>query len=558
MADTTNNNGLGNKILARILSVGGIALVSLWLGILITQNWDAWPAGVRLALGFGLAVGLGGLGEYLRGSRWGWLGTCFLVSGYAMGYFFSYAAHYVDLLQVLPNPVHSWLLMTGLAGLCTLHSRWNRTLAWFAAPGVLAMAGHVLYRGLLQPGNVDIGGWEFHLSTAASIGSVLWCTILTMFYKHQEKALGKPQGDEEEARWWLYRISHELYFVLAAASALAVPFFCDVLDQLPFCWALEGALLLALSWREGAVFKHLVVWAMFVGAGFLGYTQLSAGTATGLSCATLSAVALLCGITYRLRWQTSAMTKELSIAGYCILTYGGLLVGTVSAFWLLGWSALPWIVSMWCAIFLMGVGFRDVLMYRLFYPYSLMTLGFFFCSAGSWSAALVVVMALLLFGLSRVYERIFELNGWMQDENYLLAWPIQTYDAARGGWYWKYEVMAKEESHFMACIAGGLAHLTVFAGVIAVMPGSLMAIGWSIASVVLTAYGLLRGRIPHWVAALIPLGAAVVRLFMHDFSHLTQNDFNIGFAVTGICFLLVAAMHSAHAKLLSGKTSNNG
>lgn len=549
MPDNTKSNGFEKMILARILSVGGIAIVSLWIGILITQNWDAWSGPARISLGFGVAVALGALGEYLRGTRVSWLGTCFLVSGYAMAYFFSYAAHYVEPLQVFADPMTSWLLMTLVAVICTVHSMWNRTLAWFAAPGVLAMAGHVLYRGLTQSGSIDFGGLELQLSAVASIGSVIWCTILTLFYKQREKAIGTPQGEEEKAQWWLYRISHELYFLLAAASAVALPFFCQVVDQLPLCWAVEGAILLALSWREGAVFKHVVVIAMYIGAGVLLHTQLQAGTATGLSCFALATVAIASGIAYRTLYKRSAMPKDLSILGYCITTYGGLIVGTVSAFWLLSWDALPWIVALWASIFLMGVGFRDVAMYRLFYPYSVMTLGFFAVAPSMWTFGLVGILALALFGLSRLYERINELGGWMQDEEYLKAWPNQVY---RNGWSYNYEVVNVDEAKGLSVIAGILAHVVVLAGVGVLMPGHLMAIGWSLAAVALTAYGLASDRIGHWAGALVPLVFALGRLLIHDLGHLSTNHFNIGFAVTGVCFLAIAAMHAyTHRQLNS-------
>ena len=113
---------------------GVLILVGAAIGATLLQQ--QLGAVVRVALGYALTIGLVGGGWFVR-RRHELLGRLTMAIGLAVGYFVSFAAHYIEPMNVLPASM-SILLMLGFVGtLAGLAERWNSqgvAISWDMSP----------------------------------------------------------------------------------------------------------------------------------------------------------------------------------------------------------------------------------------------------------------------------------------------------------------------------------------------------------------------------------------------------------------------------------------
>ncbi len=557
-----SENGFGNKIQARVYSVAGMALVSICLALVVISTWDDWTAGARVGLAMATAAGIAVLGQLLRGTRLGWLGVCLLTSGYSLGYFFAFSSHYITGLDVFADPVHAWLAMLGVAGALTLHGFWNRTLAWFGVPGTLLMGSFVIVLALLHPGRLILGPIALEMSVAGSIGGLVWSALLSRLYKRQLSYFeGAERTLEQKALWWVYRIAHELYFVAAAVSGLALPFFCKVPESMPFWWAMEGLLLLAIMWKEGSLFKVIVVGVIHGGAVGILLEMLNPANVIGvpsdLALAAVPAILLLTGLVYRLfsGSKFSAIKHDDAVWAHRVYMAAGLVLSTAMVFYRLGaWNGYPVLLAMMLGLHLLSLALKDVLVHRVLYPFTVMTLIVYGIHVMWWSPVVMGATTLVLFAMSFLYGRIALRNGWPQSD-WEKALYGSWYSQTANDWVRGYPmVVEKEEAVCLECVTGFLAYVALASGLAVLLPGWEMAAAWAAAAVFATAYGLVSNKVGHLIAGGTLLVMAVVRVVALDLilKHSTLDEVKIASGAVGVCLLVCAALQALKRLKLNG------
>lgn len=555
------NDGFGYKIASRVASVAGIALVSIYLALTVISSWGDWGSASRLALASGTAIGVAALGQLLSKTRVNWLGICFLTSGYSLAYFFAYSSHHIEGLNVFSDPVHSWLAMMGVAALLTAHGLWNRTLAWFSVPATLLMGCFVGFLALRHPGRLVLGSFAVEMSVAASVAGVVWCALLSVVYKWRESK-ARNNSTEEVALSWLHFIAHEAYFVLAAVSAIALPFFCKVPDSMPFWWALEALVLLGLSWREGSIFKLVFVAAMHLGSIVTMLVLFNSNNQFGVAPSALTigglpVVLLLCAAAYRLlsRDSLSNMAQLMALIMHRAYLGAGLGLGAFASFYLLGaWGAYPILLGAGLVLHISGIALKDILLHRIGYVAMVLALGVYAFQPSNWNPLMLAVTTSSLFFLSMMYRRIALKGGWDQGD----GWP-------KAFWYYDWSgqyrttvyprTVTVDEANVMHPWCDILAYLTLTVGLGVLMPGWTMALGWSIVALVVTGWGIVRDQDQHvWAGGLL-LAVSAIRVFGLDLimKHSNLADAKIACGVVGVVFLLCAAMHAWKRIRLNGK-----
>lgn len=556
------DNGFEYKIMARLFSVVGIAVIAIYLALTVVTSWGGWTSESRLSLGCATTIGALALGHLLRRTRVSWLGICFTTAGYALGYFFSFAAHYIDGLNVLSDPVHSWLAMLAVALALTLHGIAHRMLSWFAVPATLLMGGLVTYLSLAHPGSLVIGSYSIEMSVAGSIGGLLWSALMTLIYRTQCRRYQTRQNEETQALYWVYRIAHELYFVTAALSAMALVFFCKLPANMPFVWALEGLFLLVLTWKEGSNFKVSVVAAMQGAATVLLFSMLNPnnffGAPSTLSMLGVPCILLLVSALSRLvcteRW--TGLHHQSAVLMHRLYGVAGLATGTFFAFWVFhAWGAVPILLCAYAVLVLVSLAFGDILAHRLSYAYFLLTVAVYAFCYGSWNWPMLIALVAVFFAASALYWRVFALGGWKQsDWELALVWK-EWNGYANGYTTVVPKVVEKEEAYFLTHATAVIAYLALTVGLGVLLPGWGMACGWAVAAVFATAAGLGWDKVGHIAVGGALLALAILRVFILDLimAHSPLVESKIAFGIIGVCFLVCASLHAWKRVRLNGK-----
>ena len=67
------------------------------------------------------------------------------------------------------------------------------------------------------------GGFTLKAAALGCLGGMLWSAAMSVVHKRMELPFAENQPTADEANWLLHRILHEVYFVIAGLTAMALP-----------------------------------------------------------------------------------------------------------------------------------------------------------------------------------------------------------------------------------------------------------------------------------------------------------------------------------------------
>lgn len=488
------------KIVGRVLNTIGVVFLSICVA-LAAALYDNISALERTAIGLAIAAFMVVGGEMLsRRLKNNWFPTTLMSAGYGLAYFFIYSTYYVPGLHMLDNPYACWVLGPMLGAIGTWHGSRNSSLRWFSSVFTLMVSGHALYHALTSLAVVSLFGASIKVAAIACFFGMIWCASLSSLYKRYELRFSYPgKNFEESANWLLYRVLHELYFVLAALNAMAMPLFLSSFEQAPLWWSFQAPILLALSWRNGNIVKHVVVGAMWAAAAVTLFTFNHALAVPVILSVPVSGLAM--GLAYR--YMRSTLVAEHRIAGYCGYLYAAVAVTLAVPYFQLGlWDAMPfWMIE---SLVLCGLGLllRDRFVHFAGTIAGVLALVLFAAQWHTWTWALVAPVVACAYALSIAYSRISLKGGWKQTEFLPFGGEVVSVEAAQN-----------------------LEYLWSWAGCVTLLAASFLlankestVIYWSLEALVLVALGFAASKIGYRLQGLLAFALAAAKLVVLDMS----------------------------------------
>lgn len=497
----TENNGSGSelKITGRVLNTVGVVFLSICVAI-TGALYDDVGALERTAVGLGIAALMVVGGELLsRKLKTSWFPTTVMASGYALAYFFVYATYYVPGLKVLDAPYAAWILGPVLGAIGTWHGNRNPSLRWFTSVFTLTVTGHALFHALTSTAALTVFGASIKVSAIGCFVGMLWSASLSAIYKRLELKYTWGKNFEESANWLLHRVLHEVYFVLAALNAMALPLFLSSFDQAPLWWSLQAPILLALNWRNGNIVKHVVVGAMWLAAAVTLFVMNSSLALPVMLSVPVAGLAM--GLAYRR--LPSKLVQEHKVVGYCAYVYAAVAVALAVPYFQCGlWDAMPyWMVE---AVLISGLGLalRDRVVHLAGCVAGAAGIALFALQFHTWTWTLVAPVVALSYSLSVAYSRISRKGGWKQTEFLPFGGDVVSLDGARKletAWSWV---------GFLSLLAASFLLVNVESTVI----------WWAVEALTLIALGFVAMRLGFRVQGLVAFALACVKLVVWDMS----------------------------------------
>ncbi len=513
-------------VASRMLSFIGVSILAVGFALFASSAWSDLSPAARITLGgLGSAVliGVGQLVSRRKSSAVNWLGTSVCGAGYSLAFFFAYASYYLEGLRMVNAAPISWLLQVGVAAACTWHGNRNSTLRWFAAPFTLIMSGALFVQAYMSEGTVPVPGvGEVGLQMLGSLGAAVWCAVISLSYRRMEARFKTGTEFEAKAAYWLYRIGHEMYFVLSMANAVALPFFCTGWAHMPLWLALESGLLLAASWRANERFKHAAVGLVALGS-LVSLVVLSVKHQALLEVAVAVPLVLIgVGLCYRFFAERLA-DEELQLTAYKGYTYLGVVLIAALAVLQLGWvTAIPIILAVVPLALLGAILMRDVVLNILSIVAGVVCTVLMVINYGQLTLPILVAYGLVAYSSSLVYRWVARRGGL---KGCKFAQPSVT--------IYGVDALIMEIGFSIAGFVG----ITV--GPLLLLKGVDITIAWAVQALLLSTLGIVTRRVWHRWSAFVTFGAVGVKLFI-DLLGAAPMFQILGCLVVGVCFLVGA------------------
>lgn len=426
----TFDEGAEMNIVGRVLLTVGVILLSVSVAIGAVL-WEDVGATLRTFGGIGVAGFMVVLGELLSRrsvkSWWNndWITRTLMSCGYSLAYFFVYASYYVPGLHVMETPYLCWIFGPALGAIGTIHGRYNSNMRWFATVFTMVVTGHALFHALSSTVVVTVPyiGLSIKVAALGCFFGALWGAVLSWLYGRLQVSYEWKDADtfEKQVDWLLYKIGHEFYFVVAAANAMALPLFLasGIVDA-PIWWAIQAPVLLAISWRNGNLFKHGVVGVMWAAAALVLLGTVKTHPVGLLTILSVIASGAGMGLVYR-RLKGDKIEKNVRVWAYVGYLYGAVLVSLAVPVLMHGfWDAMPyWMISS-LVVAGLSLKLRDGYLHDAGWLTGLASLVIFFLHYATWSWALVGPVVAMAYALSIAYAYVVSLKGWEEDD--FLPW----------------------------------------------------------------------------------------------------------------------------------------
>lgn len=513
---TAERELLQMKIAGRTLNACGVALLSCAMALFACLQFSVVQ---RTGIGMLAAASMILSGDLLsrRGSQ-GWsFGTSLAACGYALAAFFAHATYYVPGVSALASPQFSWLAEILVAAIATVQTSRNSFLRWLSLPFTLLVSSHVLGAALTSSETLSIAGFTITVSAIASVCGMLWLAGLSALYKELELRL--PHDDTAGgAQWLLYRVANELFFVLAALNALALPNFLSSAEYAPLWWSLETPVLLAICWRSKSFVKHSLVmgiWAVSAVLLLMNKMELSP-----LVCMALPLSGLVMALAYRCLESSWARWQKLT--GYAVYLYGSVAVALLVPFLQLGaWQGLPYFLAESGLLLGLSLSLRDRLLQKVSTGAAAASLAVFALHYQEWTMPLLATVSGACYIVSLIYGHIRNLGGMEQSEFTLL--PGQ-------------KLLSVQEARYLELASGVAGYLALMSGSFLLLPNPFNTMAWGAEAFMLIAFGFLTSKVGHRFSGLVAMGVASAKLTIFDLSGSgTLLRTLVSFGAVGVC-----------------------
>lgn len=502
------------RLTGNALNIVAVSALTCAIAVLVTSQL---PSLQRTAVGLLSALGILSLGSVLvrrKDSNVSSMGSNLLGAAYLLAAFVLHASYYISGIDSLASPVFCWLGELALGLAATVHLSDNKRLRYMTLPLVLLLSVDVFGHALTSTDNFEVGTLLVKVSSVASVLGVLWFGALSAINaKQQERSADKTSS-------LLHRVSNELYFVLAALSALALPKFISSFDYAPLWWSIETPVLLAICWSSRSFFKHALVMGIWVVAAVLlliskmdvaPYVQLA-----------LPAAGMVMALSYR--YLRSNWDKWQKLTGYASYLYGSvalaalvplLKLGAVHALpYFMGEAALVLVLALLIlkdrALHLSGIILGGAALLILVSDYK------------NWNLVELGTVVAGYYAISLLYGRYNNATkeGLPQSEFAVLPGPTVSATEAR------YLEVATAVAGFALLIAGSYMEFS----------NPFNTIAWGAEAFILIAYGFLTNKVGHRFTGLIAMAVASAKLTIFDLSGAaTLTRTLVSFGAVGVC-----------------------
>jgi hypothetical protein len=535
MPSTYASSRVERLLIGKTLCTAGMILLSVGLA-LCTMAFTDLSAPVRTAGGLAVSLLIGIIGQvlyrhnnedsYVANS---WFTRATLCSAYGLAYFFIYAMYYVPYLHSMDTPYLCWALMLGLAFVGTVHGMYNPLIRHVTTVGTLLATGHFMNNSMRSTEVVTLAGFHVTVSAIGCIAAMIWCTVLSGFYKRQQLKLPATFAECKKAgesqNFIVYRAMHEFYFALAAVCTMAVPYCLERFQEAPIWWSLLALPLALVSWRGGNAFKQLVVAAVWVAAASnLIYTTVFAhgsvdlhtlvttAASTGYSLVWISSLVavVVTGALMAAAFRTpkvnallpKAFDQEAKALGYSFYAYAAIIVAMAAPVLNSGvWNSVNYLCIDSLVICVMAIAARDGLMHKLGVIAGAGAMALFFAHFNTWELPVVLPVAALAYGLSMAYSYIHNKGGWKKTD--FLPY---------GGEY----AVSRELATKLETFWSWAGFATVVLACHQLVNQDFTAICWAAVSLITIGVGFYFDRFGYRLQGLVVLGLAIAELVVID------------------------------------------
>jgi hypothetical protein len=462
-----------------------------------------------------------------------WLSTTIMSAGYSLAYFFVYSLFYVPALKSMNTPYLTWALTAtvGIAG--TYHGTINRTLKWFASVFTLIVTGHALYQVFHATGAVSVFGLNMKAAALGCLGGMIWSAAMSSLHKRLEQPFKENGATPSKADWLLHRCLHETYFVIAGLTAMALPLIQSSWHDAAFCWPLEAAVLLAISYRSGNVIKHIGVAAMWLaGAAVMVYSTQWNDTFSWFSfAATLLSGA---GMAATYRYFGSDKKKALRRIACQTYLYAGIAAAVAVPGLLHGIyaSAQLWMIE-GVVIAGLGVALRHRNVHLAGTAVSLGAVALFFSQTltqwQDWTWALLAPIFIGAYALSAAYSFVVKKGGLKQSEFFVDA-------------QFNEDAVSLDAAKHLETIWSWVGCSTLLVSSLVLINNNTTVVWWSVEALLLIAVGFIAQRIGYRVQGLVAIALSVGKLlFFNQLASLSLSSIQYG--VVGTAAMIASFLY---------------
>lgn len=514
---------LRHQIAGRVLNTAGVAFIAAAVAIALCVSFSVLT---RTTAGFAVAVLMIASGDIIarRGGSCGfWCGTTTAATGYLLAAFFAHASYYVEAVSGFSSAFPCWILELTVAAFATIHASRHRVLRFAAVPFTLVATADVLFHALTSTDTVSLLGFVVNVSAVASVFGSIWFAGLTALHQQFEARHSKSSPDlREKASWLLYRMTHEVYFVLAAVNALALPKFVGSIEYAPLWWAIETPILLAICWRSKSFIKHTIV---------MGIWALSAvlllSTKVDLSPFVRMAVpisGLAIALTYRFIPSTWALWQKR--LGYSVYLYGA--VGVAAAlplFQMTPLEALPYWLAQSAVVIVLALALRDKILQIAGTIAAVGSLGLHGSQWQHWEWLTSIEVIVGCYAMSQVYGRIKKWGGL----------PKSDFVPISGK-----QTLSAEQARWLEAGSAAIGYVTLLSASYLLINQPWNTVAWGIEGFALIAFGFLTDKVWHRASGLLAMALTSAKLTIFDLSgHNSLERTLVTFGAIG--FLCIAS-----------------
>lgn len=525
----------------------GIGLLTICLALGMAAYTGASPF-ERTAAGLLFsAVVIAGAEWFSRRVKDQFIPSTPLVAGYFLAYFSVYATAYVPVLKSLESPYPCWGMMLVLGAIGTAHGTINSVWRRWTPAFTLLVTGHTLYHALSSTAVATIAGYDIKVSALSCLAGMLWCAGLSGYFKRSELKYDPNATDWEE---WLshriYWIQHELYFVLAAVNAMALPVVLGKYEHAPLCWALEVPVLLAVSWRSGNWFKHSVVGAMWAFAGINLLSNVSNHQFQLASAVAVPAVGVAIGLAYR--FLQSTMGDALKRTGYALYLYGATVVVLALPYLHFGGAVTNattiYLVEavVLCAL---GLALRDVVLHDVSLVASVGALVLVGAQFHTWTWSAIGPVICGAYAISAMYGYLNQQGGWKRS------------DFLTFGFFNREYVVSEYVADRLHIVWSWVGYGSLFAATYRLCQSQTTVVWWSLAALTLVTMGFMVNQKHFRRQGVLGFCLATAKLLVWDASGVTLAQrpdlyLSFEFGVAGLTevvasYLYFKALHKVEA-----------
>lgn len=510
------------KISGRTLNAIGLAMLAFATASLLCGTEMSAPT--RVASAFSIAAFASIAGQIILrfGAQAKWSGSMLIGCAYWLSYFFATTAFGTDRLLSMESQFWSWSLAILTAGFACLQTNSNRILH---LPGIiftLAVSAEVLFNALDSKEVASIAGIAVSVAAVASVLGMLWWSALSALYKHFELR-AKPEAEQSKAQKIANRVGHELCFILAAINALALPAYCSSMANAPLWWSLEVPVLLAICFRSGDFFKHVLVMGIWTMSAALLFVTGPTGVSLIVSLAVpLSGIVI--AMAYRFVRLQASWSHWKRLTSYSVYLYGstGITLALLAVH--LGITqALLWWLTASGTILAMALGLRDRGLQVMGVIVALGALLLFGANWQHWDNALAIAVIAGCYVFSLTYRYIKNRGG-------VEASPLSLFAGT--------QMLSGKEAGILEVGSSIFGYTTLISASFLLIESPINSIAWGIEAFVLIAFGFLTSRRGHRFSGLVTLFLASGKLAIFDLSGIDGGwRIVISLGAVGVCFV---------------------